>query len=518
MKKIIILLVVTLYVITTIQAQTPQKMSYQSVIRNSSNQLITNHTIGMRISILKDNASGILVYSETQNPSTNSNGLVTVEIGGQNGFDTINWSSGTYFIKTETDPEGGSNYTIIGTSQLLSVPYALHAKTVESFSSIRVSTSGDTLFFGNDQWVIIPNVSSANEAKITTSDISNITSSSATCGGIITSDGRNAILSQGVCWSTSPNPTINNSHTNDGNTGGTFISSITGLTSGTIYYVRAYITNKIGTYYGSQKTFYSSNYGIFVNTSAATKNVLLEIYGGTNCQYDPDGHRMADSLVNVLGSNKLYLIKVHAGAYAAAYTTSDGTSLNSAFSINANPTATLNREYISGKYSLGRSIWGNSASSTMTQPAYVNVAAITEIDTNTRKLTCTVQAYFTANSNVTTNYINIALTQDSIWGSQSGGQTWYPAMYNVATSKYKHNNMLRELITGVSGETMPANTSGTFYSKTFTYDIPASISNENIVFKNLNIIVFVTENIPTNASSSVVPRIINVNKSTVVLE
>jgi microcystin-dependent protein len=110
-------------------AQAPQKMSYQAVIRNSNNQLVTNQAVGMKISILQGSASGIPVYTETQTTTTNSNGLVSIEIGGGVGFDAIDWSGGSYFIKTETDPAGGTNYTISGTSQLLSVPYALYSKT-----------------------------------------------------------------------------------------------------------------------------------------------------------------------------------------------------------------------------------------------------------------------------------------------------------------------------------------------------------------------------------------------------
>lgn len=110
-------------------AQTPQKMSYQAVIRDAENKLVADQYVGMRISILQNSAT---VYSETQTPKTNANGLVSIEFGGGAGFDTIDWAEGTYFIKTETDPDGGNNYTISGRSQMLSVPYALHAKTAEA--------------------------------------------------------------------------------------------------------------------------------------------------------------------------------------------------------------------------------------------------------------------------------------------------------------------------------------------------------------------------------------------------
>jgi hypothetical protein len=132
---IFIVLVGTSY-LSLAQTQVPEKMSYQAVIRNSSGQLVSTQTVGMQISILQGTASGTSVYVETHTPTTNINGLVSLEIGAgiaQSGnFSAIDWANGPYFIKTETDIDGGTNYTISGTSQLLSVPYALHAKTAET--------------------------------------------------------------------------------------------------------------------------------------------------------------------------------------------------------------------------------------------------------------------------------------------------------------------------------------------------------------------------------------------------
>ncbi len=122
---------IVLTVTTTIQV--PEKMSYQAVVRNTTNNLVTNQPVGMQISILQGSATGTAVYVETQTPTSNANGLVSLEIGGgtvvSGNMATINWANGPYFIKTETDPTGGSSYTITGTSQLLSAPYALYAKT-----------------------------------------------------------------------------------------------------------------------------------------------------------------------------------------------------------------------------------------------------------------------------------------------------------------------------------------------------------------------------------------------------
>lgn len=126
MKRIYNVLLATLITVS-IFAQVPQLLSYQAVIRNSSDQLVANKQVGMKISILQTSISGIAVYTETQTPTTNQNGLISIQIGGGTGFSSINWSNGPYFIKTETDLAGGANYTITGTNQLLSVPYALAA-------------------------------------------------------------------------------------------------------------------------------------------------------------------------------------------------------------------------------------------------------------------------------------------------------------------------------------------------------------------------------------------------------
>ena len=129
-------------------SQTQDAMSYQAIIRNSNNDLIKNQNVGMRFSIIKGSASGTVVYSETQSLPANNNGLVTAKIGAgtlvSGSYSNIDWGADTYFIKTETDPTGSNNYTISGTSQLLSVPYALYAKNSGSSIPGPQGPKGDT--------------------------------------------------------------------------------------------------------------------------------------------------------------------------------------------------------------------------------------------------------------------------------------------------------------------------------------------------------------------------------------
>ena len=120
--------------LSTVWAQSPNSMSYQAVVRDASNALVTSQDVGVQISILQGSATGTAVYVETQTPESNANGLISLAIGNGTDFATIDWSNGPFFIQTETDPTGGTNYTITGTSQLLSVPYALHANVTDSIA------------------------------------------------------------------------------------------------------------------------------------------------------------------------------------------------------------------------------------------------------------------------------------------------------------------------------------------------------------------------------------------------
>jgi hypothetical protein len=117
-------------------AQVPQGINYQAAIRNSDGEVLSNQQIGLRMSILESNVTA--VYEETHSVITNNFGLVTVVIGQgtatQGAFADIDWSTGNHFIQTEVDLSGGSNYEVMGSQQLMSVPYALYAKSAGSVS------------------------------------------------------------------------------------------------------------------------------------------------------------------------------------------------------------------------------------------------------------------------------------------------------------------------------------------------------------------------------------------------
>ena len=138
MKKSILFLVLLQSLL--IFAQAPQRMTYQSVVRNSANVLLANQAVGVRISILEGSLSGTAVYSETHTVTTNANGLFTLEAGGgtptEGVFADIVWGNGAHYIKSEIDPAGGTNYTLSATKELLSVPYALNGITTAQADAI----------------------------------------------------------------------------------------------------------------------------------------------------------------------------------------------------------------------------------------------------------------------------------------------------------------------------------------------------------------------------------------------
>lgn len=130
--------------ISIIHCQTPEKLSYQAIIRDTDNELITNSDVSLKINIRQHTFDGSSVFEETHLTTTNANGLVSLEIGlgsvSVGDFSEIPWYDGPFFVETLLDPDGSDNYSILAVSQLLSVPYALHSKTAEQL----VGTDGTT--------------------------------------------------------------------------------------------------------------------------------------------------------------------------------------------------------------------------------------------------------------------------------------------------------------------------------------------------------------------------------------
>jgi Glycine rich protein/PKD-like domain len=317
-KKYIYIL--TLLTSVFVYSQGPQKFSYQAVIRNSSNALIVSSPIGLKISLLQGSSTGSSVYIETHVPNTNNNGLISIAIGTgtvvSGNISTINWANGPYFIKSEIDPTGGTNYTINGATELLSVPYALYSENRPSIPFTNGTTTGQMLYWNGTSWITInPNSQSmvltyCNNTPIWTSNghcpivnptvitLGHIVSSEAGyVQGQVTNDGNSPITARGFCWSTSnTTPTISNSTViNSGSGMGNFFGTISGLSPSTQVYYRAFATNQSGTSYGDVNNFTPGSSNLVAPDKPIREDAFL--CANTNVTFTTNAVAGADSYV-----------------------------------------------------------------------------------------------------------------------------------------------------------------------------------------------------------------------------
>jgi len=276
-------------------AQAPSKMSYQAVVCNGAGDLVINSSIGVRISVLQGSSNGTAVYSETYtpNPQTNAQGLLSFEVGSgtpQTGtFNNINWAAGPYFIRTEVDITGGSNYQVLGSQQLLSVPYALHAKTADVPGLpgpqgppgylMPGTQNGDIAWWNGANWVILgagntnqvlticngvptwgPCTGSNVLPTVVTNAIRSIGGNSVELGGLITQDGGNAVTNRGVAYGMGRNPDLSGTWISMGSGIGVFSGTTQSLLPSTTYYARAFATSSAGTAYGMSRFTYRYRY------------------------------------------------------------------------------------------------------------------------------------------------------------------------------------------------------------------------------------------------------------------
>ena len=138
MKKIILSLVAIATISLSSFGQAPEGFKYQEVVRDAGGLILNNQAVGMRLTVQQGSIGGTAVYAETFSPTTNAYGLVNLEIGTgttTDDFTSIDWANGPYFMETAVDFLGGMTWVVMGTSQLMSVPYALYAKTAENVTN-----------------------------------------------------------------------------------------------------------------------------------------------------------------------------------------------------------------------------------------------------------------------------------------------------------------------------------------------------------------------------------------------
>jgi hypothetical protein len=294
MKKLFTLLTFAFCISNVLIAQVPPNaFNYSAVARNAAGVPIANTTIGIQIGIVKTSALGALQYQENHFVNTDAFGLFNLTVGAgavQSGnMAAINWSNDNYYLKVGMDANGSTNFLTMGTTQLLSVPYALHAKTAESIvggttPNVYIQAGSNVTITGTGTQAnpYIVNAAATGTTggtgnlvlpTITTASATNITSNEASFAGTITNANGNQIMQRGIVYSTSPNPTINSNNITVGSGVGTFtcvtdfeynpdpfnpsaavISNF--LNANTTYYARAYAVteNNISTY-GNEVTF-----------------------------------------------------------------------------------------------------------------------------------------------------------------------------------------------------------------------------------------------------------------------
>ena len=160
--KNILFFILNLLISVFALAQAPQGIPYQAIARNASGVAIANTAVKVRFSIRDSIATGAIKYQETHNPTTSALGLFSVNVGMgtvvSGTFSGINWGKNAKFLQVELNTTGGTTYTDLGTTQMMSVPYALHANAIK----MKTSATGDTLYTGGGEYLIIPGISSAN--------------------------------------------------------------------------------------------------------------------------------------------------------------------------------------------------------------------------------------------------------------------------------------------------------------------------------------------------------------------
>ncbi|KSA15228.1 hypothetical protein [Maribacter dokdonensis] len=181
MKVKIVIALYFIFLCAGVFAQGPEKMSYQAVVRNIDGSILAVSQVGLKIGVIQGSTNGERVYEEVHNQITNENGLVSLQIGSGDvtfgDFSEIDWYNGSFFLETKMDLEGGSNYTLTGLTELLSVPYALHSNTASSL----VSSDGDYTLRSKV-------ISLQNGRAINVDDIGNIIECKASATLVLTSN------------------------------------------------------------------------------------------------------------------------------------------------------------------------------------------------------------------------------------------------------------------------------------------------------------------------------------------
>ena len=251
---------------------------------------------------------------------------------------------------------------------------------------------------------------------------------------------------------------------------------------------------------------------LIVDTTAQNKKAILEEFTGIHCGYCPDGHVIAQQIKNIYPGD-VFLINLHTGGYAMPgqgepdFRIMESDSIAAISNLAGYPAGTVNRHQFpmtqGGGTAMGRGDWMDACIDIMSQPSYLNVGTQAIHDTVNETLIIDVEVYYTDSTPVDgfgfspVNYLNIALTQDSVLGPQSGALTFNPnaIVPGPWQPTYVHQHMLRDMVTGQWGDPI-INTPvgpGHFIFLRYIYEIPPYINDVMFKAEHIEVIAFVTE-------------------------
>ncbi|SUZ52473.1 uncharacterized protein METZ01_LOCUS5327 [marine metagenome] len=248
-----------------------------------------------------------------------------------------------------------------------------------------------------------------------------------------------------------------------------------------------------------------------VSTSSENKNAIVEESTAIHCSYCPDGHYMLNQIVDQ-NPNDVFVIKFHEGGYAWDCDPNGGHDFNNALAnqlgnmaaANGQPSASVNRQVFSnlsmtGGTAMSRSYWSTAISQVLQESAYVNVGLEAELAGNV--LTIHVEAYYTASSPESTNYLHVVLMQDETVGPQLGANDFNPSYVVSSTPNsnyghneydYRHMDRLVDMVDGISGDAITTTSTGSFIDRTYTYTLPEMYNDVPVDLAEIEVAAFVT--------------------------
>lgn len=227
----------------------------------------------------------------------------------------------------------------------------------------------------------------------------------------------------------------------------------------------------------------------YVSTTPSNRNVIIEEFSGISCSWCPEGQRVANEICDA-NPDRVWAVNIHAGSLSpTAYPNlqcPDGIAIHDFFSPSSYPSGVVNRQ---SDNAFTWYFWEEDTNSQLSELSEVNIGGEVSIDYGTRTATIVVEVYYTADSPESTNYLTVAMLQDSILGPQSGS---YHNPAQVIGDQYCHMHILRDIVNGEGtlGDPITATTQGSLTTKTYIYEIPENIGNPNGVDVGLDHIHF----------------------------